>query len=70
MTKNNKINWQKQAQYFSQKYYGTQDLTTLKPHQLDKITNWITNTNPNTQAKQRGRKYSGNTYKKLKGIYN
>lgn len=54
----------------AQKYYGTTNLNNLSPSQLEKITNWATNTNPNTKARQRGRKYSGNTYNKLKGIYN
>jgi hypothetical protein len=51
------------------RYYGTEDLSKLLPYQLDKLTNWATNTNPNTQAKQKGNKYSGNTYSKLKKIY-
>ena len=54
----------------AQKYYGTKDLTTLTPYQLEKLTYWVTAVNPETRAKQKGRKYSGNTYKKLKGIYN
>jgi len=51
------------------KYYGTSNLAQLAPHQLDKITNWVTNTNPNTQAHIKGNKYSGNTYGKIKQIF-
>ena len=52
------------------KYYGTSDLSKLSTSQIDKLTNWVTNVNPSTKAVQKGRKYSGNTYKKLKAIYN
>jgi hypothetical protein len=51
------------------KYYGTSDLAQLTPRQLDNITNWATNTNPNTHGKPKGNKYSGNTYGKLKKIF-
>jgi len=56
--------------HLAMKYYGTTDLGKLSTTQIDKLTNWVTNTDPNTKARQKGRKYSGNTYKKLKGIYN
>jgi len=65
-----KLNLQKQILYLAKRYYKTTDLGTLKPFQIDKLTNWATNTNPETQARQRGRKYSGNTYKKLQRIFN
>ena len=52
------------------KYYGTTDIGKLSPKQLDKLTTWVSNTDPNTKARQKGRKYSGNTYNKLKGIFN
>jgi hypothetical protein len=29
------------------KYYKTSDLNTLKPYQLEKLTNWATGKNPN-----------------------
>ena len=64
------INLNKQILYLAKRYYGTTNLASLKSYQLDKITNWATNTNPETQARQRGRKYSGNTYKKLGKIFN
>jgi hypothetical protein len=56
-------------QNLAQKYYGTRDLSKLSNRQLDKLTNWVTNTNPERDAKQRGRKYSPNTYNKLKKIF-
>lgn len=59
----------KQYKTLALKYYGTSDLAQLTPRQLDNITNWVTNTNPNTQAKTKGNKYSGNTYGKLKKIF-
>ena len=49
--------------------YGTSDLSKLTPAQIDRLTNKVTNTDPNTQAKTKGRKYSGNTYNKLKKIF-
>lgn len=51
------------------KYYGTSDLAQLTPRQLDNLTNWVTNTNPNTMAKTKGNKHSGNTYKNYKKIF-
>ena len=54
----------------AEKYYGTRDLGSLNYYQLEKLTKWVTNVDPNTKGKQKGRKYSGNTYKKLKGIFN
>lgn len=51
------------------KYYGTDDLKRLTPHQLNKLTNWATNTNPETKAKVKGNKYSGKTYGKLKKLF-
>ena len=65
-----RLNLQKQILYLANKYYKTKNLGTLSARQLDKITNWATNTNPETQARQKGRKYSGNTYKKLGKIFN
>ena len=56
--------------HLAAKYFGTTDLTRLSPRQLEKLTYWVTNVDPETRAKQKGRKYSGNTYKKLKGIFN
>ena len=53
----------------ARKYYNTDKLETLTPAQLDKLTNWATNTTPETFAHQKGRKYSGNTYKKIKNIF-
>lgn len=53
----------------AQKYYGTRDLSQLTSRQLDNLTNWATNTNPNTYKKQKGNKYSGKTYGKLKAIF-
>jgi len=65
-----KLNLDKKILYLAKRYYNTTDLSTLKPFQIDKIINWATNTNPETQARQKGRKYSGNTYKKLGKIFN
>lgn len=53
----------------SQKYYGTRDLSSLSAHQLDKLTNWATNSNPNKEAHIKGNKFSGKTYGKLKNIF-
>jgi hypothetical protein len=61
----------------AKEYYARDDLTInslddlkkLSSFQLNKLTNWATNTNPNTQARLKGNKYSGNTYNKLKKIY-
>ena len=64
------INLNKQIQYLAKRYYGTDNLASLKSYQLNKLTNWATNTDPETQARQKGRKYSGNTYKKLGKIFN
>jgi len=50
-------------------YYGTEDLASLSPSQLDKLTIWVTRVDPNTKGKIKGRKYSGNTYNKLKKIF-
>ena len=66
-----------QSLYFANKYYGStdlvfqteQDLKRLTPHQLNKITNWVTNTDPNTKARISGNKYSGNTYRQIKKIF-
>lgn len=65
-----KLDLQKQILYLAKRYYRTTDLSTLAPYKLNKLTNWATNTNPETQARQKGRKYSGNTYKKLGKIFN
>ena len=56
-------------QSLAKKYYGTSDLSKLTPRQLNNVTNWVTNTNPDTKARQKGRKYSGNTYSKIKKIF-
>lgn len=61
----------------AKEYYAKDDLTInslddlrkLSPFQLNKLTNWATNTNPNTNARLKGNKYSGKTYSKLKKIY-
>tara|TARA_S200002703_G_scaffold104590_2_gene90754 strand:- start:180 stop:383 length:204 start_codon:yes stop_codon:yes gene_type:complete len=65
-----KLDLNKHILDLAKRYYGTNNLASLKPYQLDKITNWATNTDPETQARQTGRKYSGNTYKKLGKIFN
>jgi len=46
----------KRAIALAKKYYGTTNLSTLKPYQIDKITTWLTNTKPN-QGKLKGRTY-------------
>jgi hypothetical protein len=43
------------AKKLAQKYYGTTDLTTLSPYQLDKVVTWVTGMNPNT-GKNKDRK--------------
>lgn len=61
----------------AQKYYAKpnfpidseDDLKKLSPRQLDNIINWATNTDPNKQAKIKGRKYSGKTYAKIKRVF-
>ena len=53
----------------AQKYYGTRNLASLTSRQLDNLTNWATNTNPNKDGHQKGRKYSGKTYGKIKAIF-
>jgi hypothetical protein len=53
----------------SMKYYNTTDLKKLSPYQLNKLTNWATNTNPEFLAKIKGNKYTGRTYKKIKAIF-
>jgi hypothetical protein len=45
------------------------DLRKLSYRQLNNITNWATNTDPNSQARIKGNKYSGNTYGKIKKIF-
>jgi len=65
-----KDKFSRRFQDLAQRYYGTRDLGTLTPRQLNQITNWATNVNPDERARTRGRKYSGNTYRKLKGIFN
>ena len=67
---NNKLKFKERFYHLAQKYYKTTDLGKLSVSQIDKLTTWVTNTNCDTKAKQRGRKYSGNTYKKLQGIFN
>lgn len=64
-----KLNLNKKILDLAVKYYGTTDLGSLKPYQLDKLTNWATNTNPTTYKHIKGRKYSGNTYSKIKKIF-
>lgn len=34
------------------KYYGTRDLSSLNPYQLDKIAGWATGIRPNTGQNQ------------------
>lgn len=53
----------------AQKHFGTSDLGKLSSRQLEQLTYWVTNVDPETYAKQRGRKYSGNTYGKIKKIF-
>ncbi len=64
-----KINLNTEITRLAVKYYKTADLATLSPRQLDNLTNWATNTNPNTTARISGNKYSGKTYGKLKKIF-
>jgi len=64
-----KYNLNQEIYRLAQKYYGTTNLNSLTSFQLDKITNWATNTNPNTHAKISGNKYSGKTYNKIKKIF-
>ena len=45
----------KKARQLAQKYYGTEDLSKLKPFQLDKVTTWVTGYNPN-KGKNQSRK--------------
>lgn len=67
---NYKEHFNKRFYDLAERYYGTRNLGSLNPQQLEKLTLWVTNVDPNTKARQRGRKYSGNTYRKLKGIFN
>ena len=63
--------------YLAQRYYqrddlrieSLDDLRKLSPRQLDNLTNWATNTDPQSQARVKGRKYTGRTYGKLKKIF-
>jgi hypothetical protein len=67
--KKQKPNLNERIKYLARKHFNTDKLEMLTPQQLDKLTNWATNTNPETFARQKGRKYSGNTYKKIKKIF-
>ena len=67
MAKLNRLN--QEIYQLAKKYYNTTDLTVLTPYQLNKITNWATNTNPDTKAKISGNKYSGKTYNQIKKIF-
>jgi len=61
----------------AKKYFARNDLTIdtiadlkkLSPQQLNRLTNWATNTNPDIKARIQGNKYSGKTYGKLKQIF-
>jgi len=64
-----KYNITEEIYRLAKKYYNTTDLKTLTSFQLDKITNWATNTNPNTKAKISGNKYSGKTHNQIKKIF-
>ena len=46
----------KRAIALAKKYYGTTNLSTLKPYQIDKIVSWLTNTTVN-KGKLKGRTY-------------
>ena len=60
----NNIN--KQILFLAQKYYGTQDLNTLKPYQLDKISKWATGISPD-KGRNQDRKAGRNKGRFLKG---
>ena len=63
----NKNNIEKQAIAKAQKYYGTSDLSTLAPYQLDKIMGWImwgedagkSKSHKAQQALRQNKKYQG-----------
>jgi len=63
--------------YLARRYYQREDfpintvadLAKLSPRQLNNLTNWATNTDPESQARIKGRKYTGRTYGKLKKIF-
>ena len=61
-------NLEQELTRLAKKYYGT-SLDKLHPYQLDKVTNWATNTNPEKHGKIKGRKYSGKTYNKVKQLF-
>lgn len=64
-----KINLTREISRLAKKYYQTEDLSILSSRQLNNLTNWATNTNPDTNARIKGRKYSGKTYGKIKKIF-
>lgn len=72
-----KLNLSNEILRLAKKYYHhgscsivtAADLNKLSPRQLNNITNWATNTDPETNAKISGRKYTGKTYNQLKKIY-
>ena len=64
-----KINLNREISRLAKKYYHTEDLSILSSRQLNNLTNWATNTNPDTNAHIKGRKYSGKTYGKIKKIF-
>ena len=61
--------YQKRFTKLALRYYGTSDLSSLSSFQLNKITNIVTNTNPDTMAHIKGNKHSGNTYKNYNKIF-
>lgn len=77
MNKRNKDTFLDQSLRLANKYYGNkdlifrsqEDLKRLTPYQLNKITNWVTNTDPTTLARISGNKYTGATYGKIKKIF-
>lgn len=51
---------------YAQKYYGTRDLSRLTPHQLDKITTWVTNHKP-TKGQNKDRQAGRSKGRFIKG---
>lgn len=72
-----KLNLNNEILRLAKKYYHSdsspilteRDLAKLSPRQLNNLTNWATNTNPEKKAKIQGRKYTGKTYNQLKKIF-
>ena len=63
-----KLNKESEYNKLAFKYYG-KSIEQLSPYQLDKVISWVTSTNPDTQGKLSGNKYSGKTYGKIKKIF-